>query len=179
MKRAFDIVFASIGVVVFCPVWLWLVLLIRWEDRGPVFFRQMRIGKNRKPFSILKFRTMRDNQVTKVGKVLRATGLDETAQFLNVLKGDMSMVGPRPLTQEDIIRLGWDTNKNASRWTVKPGITGLAQVLGGRGARLSWFLDRKYIVSSSFRVDVQLILISFAINLLGKKKVRTLMRHSA
>ena len=115
-RRVFDMGFALIGCHVFAPFFLVASGLIKLEDGGPVLFRQERIGRERQPFGILKFRTMRSGNVTRVGKWLRATGLDETAQFLNVLRGDMSMVGPRPLTQADIERLGWTGKEQDARW---------------------------------------------------------------
>ena len=86
------------------------------EDGRPILFRQERVGRARRPFHVLKFRSMRGDRVTRVGKLLRATGLDELPQFLNILRGEMSAVGPRPLTASDIRRLGWD----APRYDFRP-----------------------------------------------------------
>jgi len=107
MKRLFDIAGAVAGVVFFSPVMVVVAAAVLMDDGRPVLFPQERVGYRRRPFVIWKFRTMRDGQVTRTGRVLRASGLDEVAQFFNILKGDMSAVGPRPLTDADVQRLGW------------------------------------------------------------------------
>jgi len=175
-RRAFDLGFALIGCQVFAPFFVVASGLIKLDDGGPVFFRQERVGRGRKPFEILKFRTMRGGKVTRVGKWLRATGLDETAQFLNVLRGDMSMVGPRPLTQADVERLGWTRKEHDARWDVTPGITGLAQLLGTTSARAALRLDKLYAAKRSAWLDTQLIAASFVVNLAGKKRTRGWLR---
>ena len=111
---------------------------------------------------------MKSGHITKVGKYLRNTGLDELAQIFNILKGDMSVVGPRPLTINDTSRLGW--LNETFRWEIKPGMTGLAQVYRGKGKKLSLFLDKAYFTKQSFIFDVQIIFVSFIINLIGRKK---------
>lgn len=178
MSRALDLVLLSGGVVIFAPLMAALAVGIVAEDGGPVFFRQERVGRGRVPFRILKLRSMRDEQVTGVGRWIRATGLDEVAQFVNVLRGDMRLVGPRPLTQADLERLGWAGDDMAWRFSVPPGITGLAQVFG-RGARSSLALDRQYIGHASLRLDVELVAISFAMNAGGKARVRSLLQRPA
>ena len=90
------------------------------DDGRPVLFRQERLGHRRRPFHILKFRSMRDGRVTRVGRVLRATGLDELPQFVNILRGDMSAVGPRPLTADDVARLGWSGPRSTSAGRAGP-----------------------------------------------------------
>src|SRR5439155_845249 len=105
------------------------------------FFRQPRVGYRRRPFSILKFRSMRDGRPTRIGRVLRANGLDEVPQFINILRGEMSGVGPRPLTAEDVDRLGWTSADVDFRWQVKPGLTGLAQLMGAGTSTASLALD--------------------------------------
>ena len=106
------------------------------DDGRPVLFRQARLGRGRRTFEIVKFRSMRDGRVTRVGRLLRATGLDELPQFVNILRGDLSAVGPRPITEEDARRFGWTGPSAAARWRVKPGLTGLGQ-LAGRSPRES------------------------------------------
>lgn len=161
----------------FAPFFVAASVRIKLDDGGSVFFRQVRLGLDRHPFSILKFRTMRGgNEVTRPGRFLRRTGLDETAQFLNVLRGDMRVVGPHPLTAEDVARLGWHGAEFAGRWAAKPGITGLAQVFGGRSARHSRRLDELYARRQSLRLDAWLIGVSFAMNLLGKRFIRENVR---
>ena len=139
LKRLFDIAGACAGVVVFAPVMAIVAAAVLVDDGRPVLFRQERLGYRRRPFVIWKFRTMRDGRVTRAGRVLRASGLDEIAQFFNILSGDMSAVGPRPLTVADVQRLGWGSAAFDFRWEVRPGLTGLAQIAGanssGRVAR--------------------------------------------
>lgn len=137
-----------------------------------MLFRQRRIGRGRQPFEILKFRTMRDGQVTRVGRWLRATGIDEIPQFVNVLRGEMSVVGPRPLTAADIERLGWTEHEHDPRFQARPGITGLAQIFAGGGAARSLELDASYATRAGLGLDTAVVGVSFAINLFGKRTVR-------
>ena len=129
-KRLFDIAGALAGVVVFAPVMAVVAVAVLIDDGRPLLFPQERLGYRRRPFVIWKFRTMRDGKVTRAGRVLRASGLDEITQFFNILKGDMSAVGPRPLTDADVQRLGWGRAAVDFRWEVRPGLTGLAQIAG-------------------------------------------------
>lgn len=174
-----DVGLSVVALALFAPVQATAAALIRLEDGGPVWFVQERIGRGRRPFRILKLRTMRDGEVTRVGRWLRATGLDETGQFVNVLRGDMSIVGPRPLTQADIDRLGWAGPEHDARFAVRPGITGLAQVVGGTTARHTLALDALYARRASAVLDMSLIAVSFAMNVLGKKRVRAALRPLA
>jgi lipopolysaccharide/colanic/teichoic acid biosynthesis glycosyltransferase len=146
------------------------------DDRGPVFFIQHRAGRMRAPIRVFKFRTMEGSRITRVGRWLRATGIDEIPQFINVFRGEMSVVGPRPLTEDDIDRLGWNAPRYAKRWEVRPGITGLAQLYGGHSARISWYLDRRYLKIQSVRLDAAMVFLSFVINLVGKKRIRRWLR---
>jgi len=172
MKRLFDIFVALCALMVFSPFLLMACLLIKKEDGGTVFFTQERLGLHRRPFLIWKLRTMQNGQVTKVGRWLRATAIDEFTQFIHVLKGEMSIVGPRPMTEADIARLGWDTTARHHRWQVKPGVTGLVQVYGGFNAEESRILEESYVAYQSFWLDLKIIFWSFWINVLGKKRVR-------
>ena len=174
-KRLFDLVGAAGGLLAFSPAMALIACAIILEDGWPVLFRQERLGRNRRPFTILKFRSMRDGRITRVGRLLRATGLDELPQFINILRGDMSAVGPRPLTESDIARLGWTAARYDFRWQVRPGLTGLAQVTEARSGHLSLRLDRLYVARQSLLLDVQLVAVSFAINALGKRRVRRLL----
>ncbi|MDZ8185855.1 MAG: sugar transferase [Nostoc sp. ChiSLP02] len=155
-KRLFDIVFSLSVLILFFPVYLILALLIALSSEGPIFYVQERVGKNYKPFNCIKFRTMvsnadeilvqmmetspqlrqefessfklkQDPRITKIGKFLRITSLDEFPQFWNVLKGDMSVVGPRPLVAEELPKYGYHIDEIL---TIRPGITGLWQVSG-------------------------------------------------
>jgi len=173
MKRVFDIIVSGILLVLLAPVLAVLALLVRWQLGSPVLFRQTRPGKDAKPFEMLKFRTMRDvrdrhgrplpdaERLTPFGRFLRATSLDELPELWNVLKGDMSLVGPRPLLVE---YLPLYSAEQARRHEVRPGITGWAQV-NGRNA-LSWEdkfrLDIWYIDNRSFRLDMKIIALTVA-----------------
>jgi lipopolysaccharide/colanic/teichoic acid biosynthesis glycosyltransferase len=148
------------------------------DDGGPVLFRQPRLGVHRRPFSILKIRTMRERRVTRVGRILRATGLDEIPQFINILSGEMSAVGPRPLTERDVQRLGWTGAEFDFRWEKKPGLTGLAQIVGPESPQAALELDRSYTRQWYPLLDCQLIALSFAVNVLGKARVRQLVASS-
>src|SRR5690606_21072813 len=139
MKRIFDVVVSISLLVVLSPLLILLALLIRIKLGSPVLFRQTRPGKNTKPFDMVKFRTMTNERgadgkllpdkerLTSFGRFLRSTSLDELPELWNVLKGDMSLVGPRPLLME---YLGYYTDEEMLRFSVRPGITGLAQVNG-------------------------------------------------
>lgn len=170
-KRLFDITLATLAIVLFSPLLLFIALRIRLEDGRPLLFRQQRIGKGQTPFVVYKFRSMRDGKVTRTGAWIRQTCLDELLQFINVLNGTMSLVGPRPLTAADIQRLRL-AERHRERFCVRPGITGLPQLFAGKGLRISRWLDRHYGASASLALDLRIILLSVAINLLGKRRVR-------
>lgn len=174
-KRLFDVLLAAFGLTLFSPLLLLICILIFLEDFNSVFFIQKRAGFQKRPFEIIKFRTMNSEVITNIGKWLRATGLDEIPQFINVLKGDMSIVGPRPLTEEDIWRLGWDCRTHEGRWSLKPGITGLSQLFGGQNAEASWRYDQRYLKRRSLLMDMRIIFLSFCVNIIGKKNVRKLV----
>lgn len=168
------------------PVWLlaWTVIpLAIWlEDRGPVFYRQRRMGQGGKPFIVLKFRTMvpdadklgaawtqeHDPRVTKVGRFLRKTALDELPQILSIWKGDMTFVGPRALAAAEQAQLETDVPGFAERLRVKPGLTGLAQLENrSDAAEKKLEFDRTYIAQMSFWLDAKLIVRSVLYTLLG------------
>lgn len=171
-KRAFDVAVAGAACLAFAPLAAGVAIASWLEDGGPALFSQPRVGQHRRSFTILKFRTMREQEVTRVGHWLRRTGIDELPQFLNVLRGEMSVVGPRPLTQADVQRLGWTAPQHDWRFAVRPGITGLSQLLAGRGARATQRLDRLYLQKQSIALDAQLVALSFAVNVFGKTAVR-------
>jgi lipopolysaccharide/colanic/teichoic acid biosynthesis glycosyltransferase len=176
LKRLFDVAGACGGLMVFGPAMLAIAVAIRLDDGAPILFRQERLGYARRPFEILKFRSMRDGHVTRVGRLLRMTGLDEIPQFFNILRGDMSAVGPRPLTLEDVVRLGWTAPQFDARWTSRPGLTGLAQLVHPPGAPQAFALDCDYVRTWRPRLDCELIAWSFAVNACGKVRVRRWIR---
>lgn len=171
MKRLFDIMFSIIGLCVFCIPMAIVSVLIKVKERHPVLFKQTRIGKDMRPFTMLKIQTMVDEQVTPIGKIIRSTGLDEIPQFINVLKGDMSIVGPRALTIDSIRQMKWDDGKHNKRWSVKPGITGFAQMTEKYQSDNSYKLDCDYIDKSNVLLDFALLCVTFGINIFGKKRV--------
>jgi lipopolysaccharide/colanic/teichoic acid biosynthesis glycosyltransferase len=175
-KRILDVSLALTACIAFAPIVTVIMLAIWLEDRGSPLFAQTRVGWRRKTFRILKFRTMRAGVVTRVGRWLRRTGLDELPQFLNVCRGEMSIVGPRPLTVEDITRLDWSSEHHDWRFAMKPGITGIAQLAGGRSAQHSARLDRLYLRRQSAALDLRMIALSFIINMVGKTAVRRWIR---
>ena len=177
-KRAFDVVGSCAGILVFAPVMAVAVMAVFIDDGRPLFFRQQRIGYRRRPFSIIKIRTMRDGRITRVGRLLRATGLDEVPQFINILSGEMSAVGPRPLTESDVRRLGWTGSAFDFRWEAKPGLTGLAQIVGAMSTDEALELDRTYTARWNPVLDCQLIALSFAVNVFGKSRVQRRVRQS-
>jgi len=168
MKRLFDASAALTAIIIFAPVILVLMVLVRLKIGSPIFFRQMRPGWGGAPFYMIKFRTMSDQRdiggallpdderLSRFGTWLRSTSLDELPELFNVLKGDMSLVGPRPLLME---YLPLYTSRQSRRHEVRPGLTGWAQV-NGRNA-LSWEekfeLDVWYIDNRSFWVDVKIL----------------------
>jgi sugar transferase EpsL len=169
VKRFVDIVLASVMLVGTSPLLLLAAIVVRWRLGSPVLFRQARAGRHGEPFTIVKLRSMTDardeagallpdeQRLTRLGRILRSTSLDELPEMWNVVCGQMSLVGPRPLP---IAYLGRFTPREARRHEVLPGITGLAQV-SGRNA-LSWEerleLDVVYVETRSFRVDLMILL---------------------
>lgn len=171
-KRIFDITMALIALSIFAIPMAIISILLKYKEKHLILFKQKRVGKHKTSFEILKFQTLVNDIPTPTGKVLRRTGLDELPQFLNVLKGDMSVVGPRALTQNDIERLGWDDAYHKKRWSVNPGITGFAQIYGGQHRKTSWFWDVYYLNNNNLGIDFGIIGISFLMNIFGKTRVR-------
>lgn len=168
LKRTIDILGAGAGLVILSPVFIILAIVILSQMGGPVFFRQVRPGRDGKPFQMIKFRTMRDaadaggdplpdsERLTRLGRFLRSSSLDELPELWNVLKGDMSLVGPRPLLME---YLPLYSPEQARRHEVRPGVTGWAQV-NGRNA-ISWdekfSLDIWYVNNGNLWLDLKII----------------------
>lgn len=181
-KRVFDIAISVIGLIVLFPFFLLLIVAIKLDSSGPVFFVQERSGYKGKTFKMYKFRSMvvdaeqclkmledknevsghmfkikKDPRVTRVGKLIRKTSIDEFPQLLNVLKGDMSIVGPRPPIPREVVKYkAWHN----LRLSVRPGLTGLWQISGRNNLGFDEMvrLDLKYIRERSFRYDVKIIL---------------------
>lgn len=149
-------------------------------EQESVFFIQERIGKNKIPFKLIKIRTMQNNQITYIGSILRKTGIDEIPQLINILKGEMNFIGPRPLTKNDIERLGWQTEYYQKRWNVKPGLTGLAQLSPICHKKMSFFFDLYYTKNRRIRLDLGILLMSFLVLFVGKQKVKKIIlkRHN-
>ena len=185
IKRLFDLLLAASGLLASSPLWLIIPAAIKVEDGGPVFFSQERVGLNGRVFRALKFRSMipdaeagsgpvqapeHDPRITRVGRLLRATAMDELPQLWNILVGEMSVVGPRPLRPGEIdvaddgrlVALG-DIPGYDARHKVRPGLTGLAQVYARRDLRRAgkFRLDRLYLRNVGLCLDVKLVLLSF------------------
>jgi undecaprenyl phosphate N,N'-diacetylbacillosamine 1-phosphate transferase len=181
VKPLADFWSALLLLLILSPIILLTILLLALVNRGRVFFFQQRPGLNSLPFKIIKFKTMRDAfdekgkplpdelRLTKVGKIVRSASIDELLQLVNVLKGDMSLVGPRPLLMHYLPRY---TPEQARRHNVKPGITGWAQV-NGRNA-LSWEhkfkLDLEYVEKGSFALDFKILWLTF-LNVIQRKGI--------
>jgi undecaprenyl phosphate N,N'-diacetylbacillosamine 1-phosphate transferase len=171
IKRILDVFISLSAIIILLPVFAIIVIAIKLTSMGPAIFRQERVGKDGRPFMFYKFRTMRvdvdpfepspksgdDPRLTKIGKLLREYSLDELPQLFNVLKGDMSIVGPRPLYISQMAE--WN-ERQKKRLLVKPGLTGLAQISGRgeltREEKLE--LDVRYVETAGFLTDIKIIL---------------------
>jgi lipopolysaccharide/colanic/teichoic acid biosynthesis glycosyltransferase len=190
MKRLLDAALALAGLTLSAPLWLLFASAIKLEDGGPVFYAQDRVGKGGRAFRALKFRSMRqdaeastgplqarhnDARITRVGQVMRATAMDELPQLWNILRGDMSFVGPRALRPGEIeiegnVPVALEAVPGYTRRTaVRPGLTGIAQVYAARdiSRRDKFRYDAVYIRRQSLWLDVRLILLSFWISFRG------------
>ena len=196
LKRPFDIALSSAGLVLSSPLWAAVSLAVWLEDRGPVFYAQERVGRGGRTFRALKFRSMvrdaekdlgpvqaaeNDPRVTRVGRILRGTAMDELPQLLNILRGHMSFVGPRALRPSEIEVNGKnrrvpleDVPGYRDRHAVRPGLTGLAQVFlpGDAPRRKKFRYDLLYIRKMSFWADLEIILLSFWITFRGRWEFR-------
>lgn len=172
LKRLFDLIISVILFIVLTPLILSLIILLFFVNKGKIFFFQERPGYKGVPFKIIKFKTMKDlfdlesrqlpdeKRITKIGKFIRSTSLDEILQLLNVIKGDMSLVGPRPLMMQYLNRY---SSEQLRRHDVRPGITGWAQV-NGRNT-ISWEqkfkYDVEYVEKQSFELDTKILWMTF------------------
>jgi lipopolysaccharide/colanic/teichoic acid biosynthesis glycosyltransferase len=182
-KRGIDILVSSSALIILCPIMLVIAIAIRLDSEGPLVFRQQRAGKGGRAFVFYKFRTMKedsepfgpspkspqDDRLTKVGIFLREHSLDELPQFFNILKGDMSIVGPRPLYLSQISE--WN-ERQRKRLLVKPGLTGLAQIRGRGKLTIEekLELDVRYVETVSLLNDLKIILATF-VHLFGRKDI--------
>jgi len=178
LKRGFDILLSITGLILLTPIWLLLMVLIKIDSKGPIFYKQKRCGKNNKHFNIIKFRSMiidaedetgpiwsglEDNRITRLGKFLRRLHLDETPQLINILKGDMAIVGPRPERPYFIKKLIREYPFYQRRLKIRPGITGWAQIKQPfdttlKDVRQKLKFDFYYIENLSFRLDVKIMI---------------------
>ena len=193
-KRPLDVVVALVGLVLSAPIWLAVTLAVKLHRDGSILYRQQRWGRGGRPFTLYKFRTMvahsddhfgirqaaeDDERVTPMGRVLRSTGIDELPQLINILRGDMSLVGPRPLAVGEVVPGGSggayeELPTFAARLSVRPGLTGPATVYLPRdaGPEEKFEFDLGYIEHQSLWIDVRLIALSLWISVRGKWEAR-------
>jgi lipopolysaccharide/colanic/teichoic acid biosynthesis glycosyltransferase len=183
-KRILDFSLSLTGFIILSPIFLIITLLLCFANNGKPFFFQPRPGKNEKIFKVIKFKTMNDKKdrngnllpdaerLTRIGGFIRKTSLDEIPQLINVIKGNMSLIGPRPLLVE---YLPYYTTSEKKRHQVKPGITGLAQINGRNNIEFSerFEYDVKYVENISFALDMQ-ILFKTIVNVLKQKAITTI-----
>jgi lipopolysaccharide/colanic/teichoic acid biosynthesis glycosyltransferase len=196
LKRPFDMALSGLGLLLSSPLWLVISAAIKIEDRGPVFYGQARVGRHGRPFRVLKFRSMipdaekihgpvqaeeNDPRVTRVGRLLRATAMDELPQLFNIFKGDMSFVGPRALRPQEKEVHGHPDQRAIEeipgyreRHAVRPGLTGLTQIFlpGDTPRRKKFKYDLLYIRKRGFGFDLRLIVLSFWITFRGRWESR-------
>jgi lipopolysaccharide/colanic/teichoic acid biosynthesis glycosyltransferase len=193
LKRPFDALLSGLGLFFSAPLWGLIALAIKLEDGGPVFFRQDRWGQGKRPIRVYKFRTMIPNadrtvqateddpRITRMGRILRATALDEMPQLLNIWKGEMSFVGPRalPINERQIREDGEGLSDEQisgfdERLRVRPGLTGIAQVWAPRDVprRHKFKYDLVYLKQQGFWLDLKLIALSFWITFRASWEVR-------
>lgn len=174
IKRLIDIIMSSLGIIILSPLFLIIAILIKLESRGPIIFKQVRAGKNSEPFYIYKFRSMKmdapnkstndfkdaDIFITKIGKFIRKTSIDELPQLFNILKGDMSIVGPRPVILKEVGLINLRKEYNVD--SILPGITGWAQINGrdniGDEEKVKY--DHEYLVKKSIKLDIYIFFIT-------------------
>lgn len=178
-SRLLDAMLVLLSTPVFGPLIAFASVLIVLDDQGSPLFFQQRVGRDGTRFSVVKLRTMNGaGVVTRVGRWLRPTGIDEVPQLVHVLLGQMSLVGPRPLAPADLERLSRSDAEFGQRLRVRPGITGLVQVRGGRSARHCGKLERLYARRRTTLSDVSLLGLSVAINVVGRHRVRGWLRST-
>ena len=178
IKRLLDIILCLIATIILSPIFLIIAILIKIDSKGPVFFLQERLGKDGKVFKIIKFRTMvvnaehigdgvfinseNDDRITKIGYILRKTSLDELPQLINILKGEMSLIGPRPPVTYNPHKYNDYPKNQLPRFSVRPGLTGLAQIKVRNNA--TWDdrikIDIEYVKNVTFLMDLKIFFIT-------------------
>ncbi len=189
-KRTFDLLLSGFGLIVSMPLWAAIALAVKLDDGGPVFYSQLRVGKDCREFISRKFRSMaadsdlrvgavpaswHDPRITRVGRILRATAMDELPQLWNVFRGEMSFVGPRPEWTELVERFRREIPAFDLRHRVRPGLTGLAQVYGHSelSRRKKLHYDLLYIRRRNIWLDFRLVLASFLVSFAGGWEMRS------
>ena len=185
-KRFYDVIVSLIGLIILSPFLIIIAILIKLDSKGPIFFKQDRLGLNGKVFKIYKFRSMtvgaekqgvyelkNDSRVTRVGRVIRKLSLDELPQFINIIKGDMSLIGPRPTLTYHPWKFDEYTSKQKERFSVRPGVTGWAQVNGRKDVEWNQRIeyDRYYVKNMSLILDIKIIMKTIVKVLLMKDNV--------
>ena len=185
IKRIVDVICSLLGIIILSPILIIVSILIKLESKGPIIFKQVRAGKNSKPFYIYKFRSMKTNTpniatndfnnasdyITKVGRFIRKTSLDEIPQLFNILKGDMSIVGPRPVILEEVELIELRQMYNVDK--ILPGITGWAQINGrdniGNEEKVKY--DYEYLTKKSIIMDLYIIVMT-ALKVLKRSDIK-------
>ena len=173
MKRAFDLIVSILSLIILAPIFLVIAILIKLDGHGSVIFKQIRVGKNNKEFEILKFRSMKeeapeiasndledpDKYITSIGKFLRKTSLDELPQLVNIIKGDMSLVGPRPLINDISEKVLLQKRTELGITRLLPGLTGWAQINGrdNMSNERKICLEKEYLERQSFFFDIRIL----------------------
>lgn len=177
LKRIFDVLLSLAGFIIFLPLWIIIPIAIFMEDGPPIFFSDTRIGRDKAQYKHLKFRSMKKGpEITKVGAILRVTAMDELPQIVNIFKGEMSFVGPRPLkpieldVQTNELKAVWDYDGFQERAAIRPGLTGVTQVLTPKDAprSIKFKYDIWYVQNRNFMLDIWLLLLSFIVTFLGR-----------
>lgn len=178
IKRIFDLMFSCFSLILLSPLFLIVAIAIKLESKGSVFFKQERLGENGRVFEIYKFRSMcvgaekkgvyemqNDSRVTRIGRIIRATSIDELPQLFNIIKADMSLIGPRPTLTYHPKRYEEYTNEQKRRFVVKPGITGLAQISGRKAMLWDERLkkDVEYVKNLSIMLDAYIFFKTFLV----------------
>lgn len=189
LKRFMDIVISFVAIIISSPIWIVCAIGIKATDHGPVFYKQNRVTKNGRIFKVLKFRTMRvndenrsvtadDDRITPIGRVLRKYRIDEFPQFINILMGDMSVVGPRPEMIENVYNYTTELPEFEYRLRVKAGLTGYAQIEGkySTSPKDKLMMDLMYIENYSFLKDIKLIMMTIIV-LLKKDSTEAFQEH--